>query len=77
MALLGILVTAALFLRALQRIFTGDTAGRSVGFGDLRPAEVWSVGPLLALSLVIGVLPRFLLDVIGPAADTVVELVAR
>lgn len=43
-ALVGILITAALFLRALQRIFTGETRGRSAGFGDLRAAEVWSVG---------------------------------
>jgi NADH-quinone oxidoreductase subunit M len=76
-ALLGILVTAALFLRALQRIFTGETRGSSVGFGELRPSEVWSVGPLLFLSLVIGVLPRPLLDVIEPAAQVVVELVGR
>ena len=43
-ALLGILVTAALFLRALQRVFTGTTRGRSAGFTDLRPAELWSAG---------------------------------
>ncbi len=76
-ALVGILITAALFLRALQRIFTGETRGRSAGFGDLRPAEIWSIGPLLLLSLLIGVLPRPLLDVIEPAADMVVELVGR
>jgi NADH-quinone oxidoreductase subunit M len=76
-ALLGILFTAALFLRALQRIFTGQTRGRSTGFSDLRPVEVWSVGSLLLLSLLIGVLPRPLLDVIEPAADVVVELVGR
>lgn len=76
-ALVGILVTAALFLRALQRIFTGETRGRSTGFADLRPTEVWSVGPLLALSLLIGVLPRPLLDLIEPAAEVAVELVGR
>jgi NADH-quinone oxidoreductase subunit M len=76
-ALVGILLTAALFLRALQQIFTGETRGRSVGFGDLRRAEVWAIGPLLALSLLIGVLPRPLLDVIEPAAEVAVELVGR
>ncbi len=76
-ALVGILVTAALFLRALQRIFTGETRGRSVGLADLRPTETWSVAPLLLLSLLIGVLPRPLLDVIEPAARVVVELVGR
>jgi NADH-quinone oxidoreductase subunit M len=76
-ALVGILVTAALFLRALQRIFTGETRGRSTGFGDLRPSEVWAVAPLLLLSLLIGVAPRVLLDVVEPAAVTVVDLVGR
>ncbi len=76
-ALLGILVTAALFLRALQHLLVGATRGSSVGFTDLRAAEVWAVGPLLLLSLVIGLAPRTLLDVIEPAARTVVELVGR
>ncbi|MFI5489163.1 NuoM family protein [Micromonospora echinaurantiaca] len=76
-ALLGILVTAALFLRAWQRVFTGQTRGRSIGFADLRPGELWSVGPLLLLSLLIGILPRPLLDVIDPAAHTLVGLLGR
>ena len=58
LALPGILITAALFLRALQRLLTGPTAGalRRVR----RPArrrELWSVAPLLLLALLIGVLP--------------------
>ena len=77
LALPGILVTAALFLRALQRIFTGATAGRSEGFGDLRGAEVWSVAPLLLAALLLGVLPGPLLDVIEPAAGAVAEMVGR
>jgi len=77
LALPGILVTAALFLRALQRLFAGETRGRSVRFADLRAAELWSVAPLLLLALVIGVLPRPLLDVIEPAAAAVVDLLGR
>ena len=76
-ALLGILITAALFLRALQRLFTGETRGSSEGFADLRLPELLSAGPLLLLSLLIGVLPRFLLDVIEPAAAALVSLVGR
>ncbi|MEV4201970.1 complex I subunit 4 family protein [Micromonospora globbae] len=76
-ALLGILITAALFLRALQRVFTGEIRGKSVGFADLRAGERWSIGPLLLLSLLIGVLPRPLLDVIEPAAQTVIGLLGR
>jgi NADH-quinone oxidoreductase subunit M len=33
--------------------------------------------PLIALALVIGILPRFLLDLIEPAARTLTYLVAR
>ena len=71
-ALLGILVTAALFLRALQALLTGETRGRSVGFADLRARETWAVVPLLALAVVIGVAPRPLLSVVEPASASVV-----
>ncbi|WP_338748303.1 complex I subunit 4 family protein [Janibacter alittae] len=77
LALLGIIITAALFLRALQRVFTGGTRGHSTAFADLRPEEVWAVAPLMVLSLLIGVLPGPLLAVIEPAADVVVSLVGR
>lgn len=77
LALPGILITAALFLRALQTVLTGTSASTSVGFGDLRRAELWSVAPLLAIALLLGVLPRPLLDLVEPAADAVATLVGR
>jgi NADH-quinone oxidoreductase subunit M len=81
-AVTGILITAALFLRALQQVFLGplrlpDAPGTPAAFGDLRPAEAVSIIPLLAVSVVIGIAPRFLLDVIEPAARTLIALVAR
>ena len=77
-ALLGILITAALFLRALQQIFLGPLRiPGAAAFPDLRPAEIMSVLPLLALSLIIGIAPRFLLDVIEPGSRVLVGLVAR
>ncbi|MFY1672718.1 complex I subunit 4 family protein [Plantactinospora sp. WMMB334] len=92
LAILGILITAALLLRALQQIFLGplrlpgagpggggDAAGSAPGSGfrDLRPHELISVAPLLVLAIVIGVAPRFLLDVVEPASRTLVGLVSR
>ncbi len=76
-AVVGILLSAALFLRALQRMFAGETRGHSLSFADLHPSEAWSVAPLLLLSLLIGVMPRPLLDVIEPASTVVVDLVGR
>ncbi len=82
LALLGILLTAGLFLRALNRMLLGplrmpDAPGAARGFGDLRPSESAAILPLLALAVLIGVLPRFLLDVIEPAASTLIGLVSR
>jgi NADH-quinone oxidoreductase subunit M len=82
LAVLGILLTAALFLWALQRVFLGplrfpDAPGTPSPFPDLRVTELAAVGPLLVAALAIGVAPRFLLDVIEPAARTLAQLVAR
>lgn len=75
-AVLGIVLTAALFLLAYQRVFLGDT--RAPGpTGDVTAVEATAIAPLMVLIVVIGVFPRFLLDVIEPAARTLVELVAR
>jgi NADH-quinone oxidoreductase subunit M len=76
LALLGILVTAGLFLWALQRVLLGEQRTRGEAFADLRGYESAAIAPLLVLSLLIGVLPRWLLDVIEPAARTVVTLVS-
>ncbi|MDR7300020.1 complex I subunit 4 family protein [Haloactinomyces albus] len=82
LALLGILITAGLLLRALHRVFLGplripDAPGAARDFTDLRPSEAASIMPLLAIAVVIGVLPRFLLNVIEPASTTLIEMVAR
>ncbi|GAB2908254.1 NuoM family protein [Rhodococcus aerolatus] len=77
-AVLGIVVTAALFLRALQTLLTGPAAvPPGTTFPDVRRSEVLAVGPLLALVVVLGVYPSLVLDVIAPASTTIVGLVSR
>ncbi|MCA2201987.1 complex I subunit 4 family protein [Streptomyces griseoincarnatus] len=80
-ALTGILITAALFLRALRTMFLGVPRLPSTiptgGVSDLERNETLPTVTLLAVALVIGVVPRWLLDVIEPASRTVIELVAR
>jgi NADH-quinone oxidoreductase subunit M len=81
LALTGILITAALFLRALRGMFFGaerlPPSVQAGGFADLTTTEAVSIVPLLAVALVIGIAPRFLLDVIEPASRTLTGLVAR
>jgi NADH-quinone oxidoreductase subunit M len=64
---LGIVITAALFLLALQRAFMGDTPESLRRLPDLSGREVIAVAPLVALFVALGVYPRLALDVINSA----------
>ncbi len=77
LAIPGILITAALFLRLLHRAVLGPPGELTSQVTDVRRSELAAVAPLLALSAAIGVAPRFLLDVIEPVSSAVVALVAR
>jgi NADH-quinone oxidoreductase subunit M len=66
--LLGILVTAALFLNLVQRLFFGDLPARRRDFPDLRAIELGAVGALGLLTVLIGIYPRWLLAVIDSAS---------
>ncbi len=77
LAFLGILITAGLFLRAFQRIFLGPFRAPVDRVSDVTVVEGVAIAPLIVLAVIIGVLPRFLLDMIEPASRVVVELVGR
>ena len=62
--LLGLLITAALFLQVLQRTFLGELPERWAGWRDLTGVELASLGTLLVLVVAIGVAPAPLLAVI-------------
>jgi NADH-quinone oxidoreductase subunit M len=67
-ALIGLVVTAGLFLLALQRAFLGETPEPWRGLPDLGPRELIAVGPLLVLVVALGVYPRLALDLIESAS---------
>ena len=67
--LLGILVTAALFLQLLQRVFLGERPARWDDLRDLVPAERATLYGLLALVVVLGVAPGPMLDTIAASAE--------
>ncbi|MDQ3384801.1 MAG: NADH-quinone oxidoreductase subunit M, partial [Actinomycetota bacterium] len=72
-ALLGIVITAALFLRMLQKAFLGALPDRWLAWPDLTRTEVAALVPVLALVVVIGVAPSWVLDVIDTTASTLVN----
>ncbi|MEO2107663.1 MAG: NADH-quinone oxidoreductase subunit M, partial [Actinomycetota bacterium] len=65
--LLGVVITAALFLQVLQRMFLGDLPERWGDWTDVGRVETASLAVLLALVIVIGVYPRWLLGPIESA----------
>lgn len=70
--LLGIVITAALFLRMLQKMFLGPLPEKWDGWRDLGWTEVVALAPILALVVVIGVTPAWLIDVIDSLSSTLV-----
>ncbi len=62
------MLTAALFLRMLGRIFLGALPERWWAFPDLGRAEAAALGVLAALVILIGVVPAWLLGVVDSFA---------
>jgi NADH-quinone oxidoreductase subunit M len=75
-ALIGVLVTAALFLQMMQRIFFGDMPDELGAFPDLGRREIIPLATLLALVVAIGIYPTWLLDLITPVSDRIVAAFA-
>ncbi len=73
--LLGVLITAALFLQLLQQLFFGDTPEPLVGFADLDIRETAVMVGLLALVVLIGVWPAWLLDLVTPTSDLLLDAI--
>jgi len=69
LTVLGIAITAGLYLRAIQAAFLGTAVERWAGMPDLTARELWAVGPLLLLTLVIGIAPGLVLEPIRRATE--------
>ncbi len=74
-ATVGIILAAIYILWMYQRTMTGPVREEVRAMPDLRARELWAVGPLIALIIVLGVYPKPLLDVINPAVhDTLSQV---
>lgn len=75
LALLGIVITAAMFLWTVQRIFLGPPNTRWAGLPDMDRRELVSLVPLVAIMVIFGLYPRPLLDIINVAMTSLVSAV--
>lgn len=71
--LLGILVTAALFLGLLRQVFFGERREERA-FPDLVASEGGVLAVLLALVVLVGVWPTWLLDLVNAATGTILGI---
>jgi NADH-quinone oxidoreductase subunit M len=72
-AVLGLLITAAVILTVLQKVFSGPVPERWKAFPDLTTGERWAVAPMLLLMVVLGLFPQV---VLGTVNATVIHLLA-
>jgi NADH-quinone oxidoreductase subunit M len=73
-SVLGLLVTAAVILTVIQKVFNGPVAKHCEGFPDLHHGERMALAPVIGLMLLVGVLPQLIVDGVNP---TVVNLLAH
>ena len=66
----GIILAAIYILWMYQRTMTGPVQPQVANMPDLKPRELWAVGPLIALIVVLGVYPKPVLDIINPAVHS-------
>jgi NADH-quinone oxidoreductase subunit M len=74
-ATIGIVLTAAYALRFYQKVATGPTSPHVAGITDLRGREITALAPIVLLTIVLGVFPAPVLDVVNPAVERTLEVV--
>ncbi len=72
-SVLGLLITAAVILTVIQRVFTGPLPERWIAFPDLSTSERFALAPALVLMAVLGLAPQLL---VGTINATVMHLLA-
>ena len=75
-AALGLLVTAIVFLRAMQLLFSGPLAQTCAAFPDLLRREQLVVVPVTLLMFAIGIAPQFLFTIFNTTVIQLARLLA-
>jgi len=73
-SVLGLLVTAAVILTVIQKVFTGPVPERWAAFPDMHTGERMAMAPVIGLMLLIGLVPQLIVDSVNP---TVLNLLAH
>lgn len=74
-ATLGIVITAAYALKFYQKVATGPASPTVEGISDLKGREVVVLAPIVFLTILLGVYPAPVLNVVNPAVQRTLEVV--
>jgi NADH-quinone oxidoreductase subunit M len=70
-AVIGLLVTAIVFMRMMQALFSGPLADSCNAFPDLGRSEKWVVVPVTLIMFTIGLTPQFVFNIFN---TTVIQM---
>ena len=70
---IGILLNAAYFLWAFQRIFFGKLNEKYTDLPEINNRELFTVVPLLIITLFFGIYPAPYLDIISSTMDVIIN----
>jgi NADH-quinone oxidoreductase subunit M len=68
-SVLGLLVTAAVILTVIQKVFTGPVSERWAHFPDLHGGERLGMAPVIGLMFLLGVLPQLIVGHVNPTVQ--------
>jgi NADH-quinone oxidoreductase subunit M len=68
-SVLGLLVTAAVILTVIQKVFNGPVPEHWVSFPDLHHSERLALAPVIGLMFLLGLVPQLVLDTINPTVQ--------
>jgi NADH-quinone oxidoreductase subunit M len=68
-SVLGLLVTAAVILTVIQKVFAGPVPEHWASFPDLHPGEWMSLAPVIGLMFLLGLVPQLVVGIINPTVQ--------
>jgi NADH-quinone oxidoreductase subunit M len=68
-SILGLLVTAAVILTVIQKVFSGPLPEHCQGFPDLHTGERMALAPVIGLMILIGLWPQLLVNSVNPTVQ--------
>jgi NADH-quinone oxidoreductase subunit M len=69
-SVLGLLVTAAVILTVIQKVFTGPVPEHWASFPDLHSSEWMSLAPVIGLMFLLGLVPQLIVGTINPTVQS-------